>query len=241
MGFGKSLLRICFGKTTTKPVSKTRIKICCIASPDESRLAVAAGADAIGLVGEMPSGPGVIDDETARAIARATPPPIATFLLTSRTEAVDIVDHVRFCETNTVQIVRHIEPAQYAQIMRDLPQVRRVQVIHVEDQGALELMHAYAPFVHAFLLDSGRPGAAVAELGGTGRTHDWNISAKFVAQAERPVFLAGGLKPGNVASAIAMVAPFGVDLCSGVRRDGALDPQTLADFVRAIRGASTPA
>ena len=241
MSFGKSLLRVSLDKTTTKPVSKTRIKICCIASPEEGRLAVAAGADAIGLVGEMPSGPGVIDDETARAIARATPPPIATFLLTSRTEAADIVDHVRFCETNTVQIVRHIEPAQYARIMRDLPNVRRVQVIHVEDEGALELMQAYAPFVHAFLLDSGRPDAAVAELGGTGRTHDWSISAKFVAQAERPVFLAGGLKPANVASAIKRVAPFGVDLCSGVRRDGALDPQMLSNFVKEVRSASTQA
>ena len=241
MGFGKSPLRICFGRTMSNPMSKTRIKICCIASPDEARLAIAAGADAIGLVGAMPSGPGVIDDKTVREIARGTPPPIATFLLTSRTTAADIIDHVHFCETNTVQVVSHIDPAQYARIMRELPNVRRVQVIHVEDEGALELMHAYASFVHAFLLDSGRPGAEVAELGGTGRTHDWDISAKFVAQAERPVFLAGGLKPGNVVRAISRVRPFGVDLCSGVRGGGGLDQQKLADFVKQVRGAATPA
>jgi len=113
VGFGKSLLRICFGKTTRKLVPKTRIKICCSASPDDGRLAVAAGAAAIGLVGEMPSGPGVIDDET-----------------------------------NTVQVVSHIDPAQYAQIMRDLPNVRRVQVIHLEDEGALD-PQKLADFVRA--------------------------------------------------------------------------------------------
>jgi phosphoribosylanthranilate isomerase len=215
---------------------RTRAKICCIASPEEANLAIAAGADALGLVGEMPSGPGPIDDDTARAIAREVPPPIATFLLTSRTSGADIVDHVRYCGTNTVQVVSHIEPSEYTTIAAGLPEVRRVQVVHIEDDSALDLIDAYAPHVHAFLLDSGRPNAGIAELGGTGRAHDWQISRRFVAATAKPVFLAGGLAPHNVARAVATVAPYGVDLCSGIRTDGALDAAKLQSFMSALHG-----
>jgi phosphoribosylanthranilate isomerase len=213
---------------------RTRVKICCIASPDEAQLAIAHGADALGLVGEMPSGPGTIDDDTARAIAHLVPPPVASFLLTSRVSAADIVDHVRYCGTNTVQIVSHIEPTEYRAIAAALPTTRRVQVIHVEDDGALDLMTAYAPYVHAFLLDSGRPNASVVELGGTGRVHDWQISRRFVANSDLPVFLAGGLQADNVAGAIDTVQPYGVDLCSGVRTEGVLDAVKLAAFFAAV-------
>jgi phosphoribosylanthranilate isomerase len=116
-----------------------------------------------------------------------------------------------------------------------------VQVIHVEDESAIGMIGRYAAHVDAFLLDSGRPGAAVAELGGTGRRHDWAISARFVAQSPVPVFLAGGLHPGNVGEAIAKVRPFGLDLCSGVRRGGALDIDLLAAFMAAVRSADRAA
>jgi phosphoribosylanthranilate isomerase len=213
---------------------RTRVKVCCIASWGEARLAIGLGADALGLVGEMPSGPGVIDDDTARDIAQQVPPPIATFLLTARTNARDIVDHVRYCGTNTVQIVNHIEPGEYAAIASGLPTVRRVQVIHVEDDSALDRVRAYTPFVHAFLLDSGKPNAAIAELGGTGRAHDWRISRKIVEGCERPVFLAGGLRSSNVADALATVGPYGLDLCSGVRSNGSLDAEKLTAFMQAL-------
>ncbi len=216
---------------------RTRVKVCCIASEAEAELAISAGADALGLVAEMPSGPGPIDDDTIRTIAAAAPPPVATFLLTSRTSGADIVDHVRFCGTNTVQIVSHIDPAEYATIKAELPHTRRVQVIHVEDDSALELIDAYQPYVHAFLLDSGRPNADVVELGGTGRAHDWRISKAFVARALKPVFLAGGLKPDNAGEAIATVNPYGLDLCSGIRTDGRLDAHKLSSFMSAVSAA----
>ena len=85
-----------------------------------------------------------------------------------------------------------------------------------ESAGDAEL----AARVDALLLDSGRPDAQVKTLGGTGLTHDWALSAEIVAQVDRPVFLAGGLRESNVAEAIAQVKPFGVDLCSGVRTEG---------------------
>jgi phosphoribosylanthranilate isomerase len=214
---------------------RTRIKICCIASIDEAQLAIAAGADALGLVAAMPSGPGPIPDARIAQIAAWTPPPVATFLLTAETTAQRIAEHVRATQPSTVQIVGHVGPGEVAQLARLLPHVRRVQVIHVEGPQALELIPAYAPHVHAFLLDSGRPGAAVPELGGTGRTHDWSVSARFVRASPRPVFLAGGLDDTNVADALRQVRPYGIDLCSRVRRDGKLDVMKLALLMAAVR------
>jgi phosphoribosylanthranilate isomerase len=218
---------------------RTRIKVCCIASPEEAKLAVACGADAIGLVGRMPSGPGPIPDERIASIATGLPPPTASFLLTSETTADAIADHVRRTCVSTVQIASNIDPQESAALARQLPAVRRVQVIHVEDGGALDLIDVYAEHVHAFLLDSGRAKAAVPEFGGTGRVHDWDVSRAFVRASPRPVFLAGGLTPENVKRAIRHVRPFGVDLCSGVRSAGQLDRARLTAFVLAVRSADT--
>lgn len=215
-----------------------RIKICCISSLAEARLAVEAGAAALGLVGAMPSGPGVIEDSLIAEIAASVPPPVATFLLTSETDPEAIIDHVRRCRTNTVQLVDAAAPSAYARIRRALPALRIVQVIHVDGTETVEAARAVAPQVDAILLDSGRPKAALRELGGTGRVHDWRVSRAVVEQVERPVFLAGGLTPDNVAEAWRRVRPFGLDLCSGVRTDGRLDPARLAAFFAATRRAA---
>lgn len=218
---------------------RTRVKVCCIASRTEADLAIACGADALGLVAAMPSGPGPISDERIAEIAAHVPPPVATFLLTAETQASAIAAHVRRCGTNVVQIVSHIPARESAALAELLPEIRRVQVIHVEDERALDLIPRYAAHVHAFLLDSGRPSLAVPELGGTGRVHDWAVSAAFVAASPRPVFLAGGLDAGNVAQAIGCVRPYGLDLCSGVRSNGALDGSKLAAFMASVRAADS--
>lgn len=216
---------------------RTRIKICCIASPAEAALAIEHGADAVGLVAAMPSGPGPIDNDLIATIAATVPPPVASVLLTSESDARAIAAHVvRTCPA-AVQIVRHIAPDESAALVRLLPLTRRIQVIHVEHAGVLELIPLYAPHVDAFLLDSGRPGAETPTLGGTGDVHDWAVSAAFVAASPRPVFLAGGLNAANVGAAIAQVRPFGVDVCSGVRTGGALDSARLAAFVAAVAAA----
>lgn len=216
---------------------RTRVKICCMASIAEAGLAVASGADALGLVGPMPSGPGPTDAATAAAIAGWTPPPVMPVLLTAATTAAAIAAEVAATGTAAVQIVSHIEPGEAAALAQLAPHVRRIQVIHVEGRAALDLIPAYARHAHAFLLDSGRPGEAVAELGGTGRVHDWTVSADFVRASPLPVFLAGGLNAGNVGEALRRVRPFGIDVCSGVRTDGALDAEKLAAFMTRVRAA----
>ncbi|MDW7692757.1 phosphoribosylanthranilate isomerase [Flammeovirgaceae bacterium SG7u.111] len=218
-----------------KPVRKPRVKICCISSVEEAQLAIDAGASALGLVAHMPSGPGVIEDELIREIALFAPPPIATFLLTSRTDAKGIIDHQRVTGATTIQLVDELKTGSYAQIKKALPGINIVQVIHVMGEESIEEALKISKSVDAVLLDSGNPNLAVKELGGTGRVHNWEVSKKIREQLEIPMFLAGGLKPENVESAIEAVSPFGLDLCSGVRTSGKLDASKLNAFFEAVQ------
>jgi phosphoribosylanthranilate isomerase len=200
-------------------------------------VAIRHGAAALGLVSSMPSGPGVIDEQLIAEIAAAAPPAVATFLLTSLQDADAIVAQQRRCGTNTVQICDHVVTGSYAQMRRAMPGVKLVQVIHVTGDESVGEARRVAPDVDAILLDSGNQKLAVKELGGTGRTHDWDLSRRIVESVGVPVFLAGGLRRDNIATAIRHVRPFGVDLCSSLRTDGKLDEAKVAEFVKAAREA----
>lgn len=213
-----------------------RVKICCISSTEEAALAIDYGASALGLVGNMPSGPGVIEDKLIRQIVKTIPPPISTFLLTSETKAQDIIKHYKKVNTTTIQIVDALEGREYEIIRQELPHVNLVQVIHVLDQNSISEAVEIAQFVDAILLDSGNPKLKVKVLGGTGRTHDWHLSRTIRDTVSIPVFLAGGLNPSNVKEAIQKVEPFGIDLCSGVRTEGKLDALKLKAFFEAVNG-----
>ena len=213
---------------------KPKIKICCISSIEEAKLAISCGADALGLVGKMPSGPGPISDELIFEIARTVPPPIATFLLTSETASGDIIDHHKRVQTNTIQIVDELKSGTYQEIREALPSTKLVQVIHVIDEKSAEEACKLAEMVDSILLDSGNPNLAVKELGGTGRVHNWDLSRRIVETSGKPVFLAGGIKAENVREAFEKVGPFGFDLCSSVRTDGYLDKRKLGDFFEVI-------
>jgi phosphoribosylanthranilate isomerase len=220
-------------------MQRTRIKICCIQSEEEARLAIAQGADALGLVGTMPSGPGPIDDALIAAIAARVPPPVATFLLTSETEAAAIIAHARRCRTNTLQLVDRVADEVYPQLRQALPGIKLVQVIHVAGEESVGEAVAAAAHADALLLDSGQPHAAIRVLGGTGRIHDWVVSRRIIETVACPVFLAGGLRADNIGAALATVRPFGVDVCTGVRRaDYSLDPAKLEAFVAAVAVAA---
>jgi phosphoribosylanthranilate isomerase len=215
---------------TTRP----RVKICCIASVEEARLAIERGASAVGLVSEMPSGPGVIEEELIAEIAASVPPPVATFLLTCRQDAESIVEQQRRCRVNTIQLCDRVAPDVYTELRAKLRGVSLVQVVHVGGEESFGEAMSVARRVDALLLDSGNQSLAVKELGGTGRTHDWTISRRIVAASPVPVFLAGGLTPENVADAFESVAPFGIDVCSGVRTGGRLDAEKLKRFFEHI-------
>jgi phosphoribosylanthranilate isomerase len=214
---------------------KTRIKICCISSFDEAKLAIESGASAIGLVAKMPSGPGPIPDDLIKDIAMKVPPPVATFLLTSETSVSEIIKHHQRTNTNTIQIVDLLSEGTYSQLKIALPSIKIVQVIHVIDEDSVDLAVRISEMVDALLLDSGNPTLKIKELGGTGRVHDWKLSRQIRELSKCPVFLAGGLNLENVRKAVEEVQPFAVDVCSGVRTNGRLDKEKLTSFIKNVQ------
>ncbi|MBA3343131.1 MAG: phosphoribosylanthranilate isomerase [Gemmatimonadaceae bacterium] len=214
-----------------------RVKICCMASIAEAWLAIHAGASALGFVSRMPSGPGPIEERLIAEIVATVPPGIATFLLTCETSADPIIEQQRLTRANTLQLVDAVAQGTYAALRDALPGIGIVQVIHVTGPGSVDEAMTVAPEVDALLLDSGNPALAIKELGGTGRVHDWSLSRAICERSPVPVYLAGGLNASNATEAFVQVAPFGLDVCSGVRTDGALDPRKLSAFMAAARPA----
>jgi len=215
-------------------MAKTQVKICCIQNADEARSAIRFGASALGLVSEMPSGPGPIPENRIAEIVAEIPSGFHTFLLTSKQDPEAVVLQQRKTKVTTLQLVDAFPASGYNYLRRKLPETQIVQVIHVRGEHSLEEAKQASKHVDALLLDSGNPTLATKELGGTGRTHDWNISRRIREAVEVPVYLAGGLNGNNVAQAIESVRPFAVDVCSGVRTNGALDETKLAAFFRSI-------
>ena len=217
-------------RATVKP----RVKICCIASIAEAWLAIDHGASCIGLVSAMPSGPGPIADELIAEIAATVPPGVSSFLLTCKQDVNSIIDQQRRLGVNTIQICDRLIEGTYDDLRSALPGVSIVQVIHVTGPESVEEAQAIAAQVDAILLDSGNQSLRVKELGGTGRTHDWSLSRKIRESIDVPLFLAGGLRPDNVAEAVRTVEPYGIDVCSGLRTEGQLDPVKVGDFFAAL-------
>jgi len=213
-----------------KPAIKPRIKICCIASIAEAWLAIEHGASALGLVSEMPSGPGVISEDLIAEIAAKIPPAIGSFLLTSKQDVASIAEQQRRLGVHTIQICERLPTGDHRDLRDALPGISLVQVIHVNGPESVAEAGAVAPFVNAILLDSGNQSLPLKELGGTGRTHDWTLSRRIRESVQVPLFLAGGLNGSNVADAVRQVGPFGLDVCSGVRTSGELDDAKLKAF-----------
>lgn len=197
-------------------------------------MAINFGASALGFVSAMPSGPGPIPEELIAEIVAQMPPAVSTFLLTCKQDIEEIIDQQRRLRTNTIQICDRLAEGSHRRLREALPGIALVQVVHVTGPEAVDEAIAIAPEVDAILLDSGNQSLAIKELGGTGRTHDWRLSRRIREAIDAPLFLAGGLKPENVAEAIREVRPFGVDVCSGLRTEGRLDPQKLETFFEAV-------
>jgi len=209
-----------------------RIKVCCIQSIDEARLAIANGAHAIGLVSEMPSGSvHAIGEAEIRKIVEATPPTFSTVLLTPHDDPSKIVRQQRDTRANTLQLVGSITPESVRELREALPGVSLLKVVHVQNESSIDFATSFFASAHALLLDTKVNRHDGEALGGTGMTHDWSISRRIVSASPLPVFLAGGLSVQNVAEAVRIVSPFGVDVCSSLRPNGSLDLDRLRAFV----------
>ncbi len=212
----------------------TKVKICCIQSIAEAQIAIENGAYAIGLVSKMPSGPGVISESKIREIAKWAPDNIKTVLLTSLQNTDEIIEQHNYCGTDVLQLVDSQKTETYNKLRKELRNVELMQVIHVIDKNSIKEAVEFSKYVNYILLDSGNPNLLTKELGGTGKTHNWQISSEIVNQVHIPVFLAGGLNPENVSEAVKTVKPFGVDICSGLRTNGELDANKVKSFMEMV-------
>lgn len=215
-------------------MKKVKVKICCINSIEEAELAISLGAAAIGLVSEMPSGPGVIGEESITEISNYAFGKVNTFLLTSKQDVDSVIKQLKKFKINTVQIVDKLNNGCYTDIKLALPNIKIVQVLHVNNNETIDEARAIENEVDAILLDSGNDKLKVKELGGTGRIHDWSISRRIMESVNIPIYLAGGLNPNNVAEAVKTVNPYSVDVCSGVRTNGKLDKEKLTIFFNSL-------
>ncbi len=213
---------------------RPRIKICCIENIEEARMAIRYGADALGFVSEMPSGPGVISLNLIRKIIKEIPAGVSTFLLTSKRDAESIIKDQKYCRANTIQICDSLLEGSYAELKDAMLGISIVQVVHVRGKESVFEAVKVSAYVDAILLDSGNQNTKVKELGGTGRVHDWKISKEIREKLNIPIYLAGGLNPDNVIEAIEEVRPFGLDICSGLRTNGKLDEKKLEMFTSEI-------
>jgi phosphoribosylanthranilate isomerase len=215
-------------------VSVSRVKICCISSIEEAKIAIERGAHALGLVANMPSGPGVISEELIAKIARYAPPAVTSVLLTSHQSCEEIITQHHNCRTNAIQMCDDLHIGTYDGLRSALPGISLIKVIHVSGEESIVKAKNVASSVDAILLDTGSKSDTKIELGGTGRIHDWSVSAQICSQVKIPVFLAGGLNPYNVQEAIEKVHPFAVDVCSGVRTNDLLDKSKVSDFIQNV-------
>lgn len=220
-----------------KPIGKPRVKICCISSTREAWLSIKYGTSAIGLVSEMPSGPGPIPEQLIAKIVKNLPLFVSSFLLTAKQDPIKIISQHRKCQTNGIQIVDKLKISDYEKLRKALPGIDLMQVIHVIGEKAIDEALFVEPYVDGILLDSGNPNQKIKELGGTGQIHDWNISKIIREKVKVPIVLAGGLNPSNVLEAIKQVQPFAVDVCNGVRTNNKLDEYKLSEFFRAVNSS----
>jgi phosphoribosylanthranilate isomerase len=206
-------------------VGRTRIKVCGITGIDDARAAVAAGADALGFI-FVDQSPRNTDPELVRDIVRRLPPFVDAVGVFVDADPIRVAEIAQFCRLNLVQLHGN-EPPDYCLNLK----VGVVKAFRVGPGFSAGQLAPYAEGVRAFLLDTYHPEMA----GGTGKTFDWNL-VRELGTAPRPVILAGGLKPENVAMAIEQVRPYAVDVNSGVESSpGRKDTERLERFVRLVR------
>jgi phosphoribosylanthranilate isomerase len=183
----------------------------------------------------MPSGPGVIPEALIREIARDVPPGVTSVLLTSLTDPEEIIEQHGRAGTGALQLCASLTDHARRRLRKALPGIGLIQAVHVCGEESVGEAEDVSVSADALLLDSGSRGGSERLLGGTGRVHDWSISARIVEAVRVPVYLAGGLSPDNVAAAIRSVKPFGVDVCTGVREDDRLAVARLRAFLARAR------
>ncbi|WP_280263757.1 phosphoribosylanthranilate isomerase [Nocardia wallacei] len=218
-----------------------RAKICGIRSESDLRAVVAADADAAGFIsGTTHFSEDVLSAEHARRLSRLVPAAMDRVLVTHLTDAGEVLRLADYIEVDCIQLHGLITLDTVRAVRAGAAGRRVIRAVHVTGPHAIGTAVAVAPDCDGIVLDS----RSADRLGGTGRTHDWTISAAIVdklAGPDFPVMLAGGLNPRNVRAAIDAVRPSWVDVNSGVDdRGGDKDQSACAGFVRAAHDVEAP-
>lgn len=217
-----------------EPTTRPRIKICCIGSVEEAKQSIRYGASALGLVSEMSNGSSLVSEGLIAQVASMIPPGVSSFLLTSKSDTLAIVAQQRRLGVNAIQICDRLQYGTHDDLRQALPGIAIIQSISVTAEESIKEALFVAPHVSALVLNASNSSLETKELGATEQLHNWEISKRIRELVDVPIFLAGGLTPDNVADAIQIVQPFGVDVCSGVRTQGQLDESKLSQFFNQV-------
>lgn len=202
-----------------------RVKICGITCEEDARAAVAAGADALGF-NFCPASPRYIDPRCARDIVSGLPPFVAAVgVFVDVLDPAEVRRVARLAGVSVLQLHGDESPDYCRRLGGSYPLIKALRLGNHLSHGAL----GEYP-VQAFLLDT----YDETRRGGTGKTFDWSLACGLAGV--RPIILAGGLTPENVAAAVRAVRPYAVDVCSGIEaRPGKKDPEKLARFMEEVR------
>jgi len=214
-----------------------KIQIAGVSSIEDSIRLINLGVDGLGFTLRLPSGiHDNLTEEKARKIIAALPPFVATVLITYITDPAEAVDLCKYLGVNTIQLHAPVEKGVMPEIKNLLPNIKIIKSVNVVNLSAVDDANSASEEADAIILDTYDP--KTGRHGATGLTHDWTISKKIVETCPIPVILAGGLNPGNVAEAIKIVCPWGVDVHTGIENpDGTPNQKKAGEFVKKVRNA----
>ena len=207
------------------------VKICANKTIEEAQMCLDAGADVVGiLVGQEHSSTDFVDKERAKEICDYISGRCDVSLVTHLTNAYEIIELTNFIGNNIIQLHSNIEEIEVKKIVDALPNIKLVRIIHISADGQIATDISKIKFADFYLLDSFN--LKTNQVGGTGLTHDWNKSRELIAKLNKPTFLAGGLNPDNVKTAINLAKPYGVDVNSGCKVNGKKNAEKVLKFVK---------
>ncbi len=218
---------------------KNQIQVAGIIDKGEADLLVECGVDWLGFPLRLPSGKNDISEDDARAIIRNLPTDRAGVLISYLTVATEVAEFCDELGCSIVQLHGDVTPAELATLKQLRPNLQVLKSLVVREDNLAELLAQVdesQEFVDMFITDTFDP--ATAAKGATGKTHDWSVSAELAARSDKPLMLAGGLTPENVAEAVRVVRPAAVDahtLLEGA--DGRKDRDKVVRFVQEARNA----
>ncbi len=216
-----------------------RVKICGMRSAEDIKMAVNCGADAVGLITEVPVNTHrKLDVSTAARLVVTVPFFVSSVLVIMPEDARQALELIDMTRPDVIQIHNDLSEEEI-EIIRNSTHERIIKTLTIpveSNEMSSEIISVLdrlsdMDLVDGILLDSGKAGSS----GGTGLVHDWSISRQVVEAADVPVILAGGLRPENVKEAVSEVAPFAVDTASGVETDGKKDPAKVCRFIKEAR------